>query len=123
MFIKLQKIGSQSEIYQLAKEKGAKWVVILNDHYHGNSKGCYYSVEDFHSAKINWMAEERPITSVMLTDDDVPALVKKRALLIQEFYNIQKSGLPADYVNNRLNEIRNQLSGLRYSSKLYRATF
>ncbi len=123
MYFELQQIGSQSEIYQLAKKQGAKWVIVLYDHYHGNSKGCYYSVEDFQSAKsFNWDCSEHPITSVILTDDDVPALIKQRAELIREFYSVQRAGHSYEYVKQRISEINAILPTFRYSSKLYRAT-
>lgn len=84
-------ITSQSDIYAEAKKCGAKWVVVYCDHYRGNSKGYFQSVEEFGASEsFYWSAKpyDRGAMSVIITDEDVPGIVEKRKALISQIYRI-----------------------------------
>lgn len=72
---------------------GYKWVVMYRDHYRGNSKGEYFLSDKF--AKIMkeepfWFYNlERPVHTVILTNDDVPTIVKQRCELINSLSHLK----------------------------------
>ncbi len=87
MLLYVEKNSSQEQIYQFAKEVGAKWIVVNSDHYHGNNKGYYQDVESFRSSKVfywNVNPDDRGAISVYVTDIDIPAAVSKRIELQRE---------------------------------------
>lgn len=76
-----KKKSTQEQIYNFAKEVGAKWIVVESDHYRGNNKGYYQTVEQFKDSKVfqwNNKPEGRGAISVYVTDIDIPAAVKIR---------------------------------------------
>lgn len=87
MLLYVEKKSSQEQIYQFAKEVGAKWIVVNSDHYHGNNKGYYQDVESFRSSKVfywNINPDDRGAISVYVTDIDIPASVSRRTALQRE---------------------------------------
>lgn len=87
MLLYVEKESSQEQIYQFAKEMGAKWIVVNTEHYRGNNKGYYQSVKRFKDSNVfhwNNEAEDRGATSVYVTDIDIPAAVAARIELIRE---------------------------------------
>lgn len=64
-----------------------KWVVMFRDHYRGNSKGEYFAVGDYEALKEKqpfwFINEDRPVYEVVMTDEDVPSLVKRRGDVIR----------------------------------------
>lgn len=87
MLLYVEKKSSQEQIYQFAKEVGAKWIVVNSDHYKGNNKGYYQDVESFRSSTVfhwNVKPEDRGAISVYVTDIDIPAAVSKRIELQRE---------------------------------------
>ena len=79
----------QQEIVETAKAQGAKYIVIWTDHYPGNGKGYYQTVGKFAESRFgwNWRMDDRGATSVWLTDEDVPAMVKAREGLCKRIMN------------------------------------
>lgn len=77
------------EEYGTIKEssKGHQYVVMYRDHADGNGKGEYFAVGDFDrifSEQGYWFnGEDRPIHTIVLTNDDVPSIVAKREHLIR----------------------------------------
>ncbi|MBP5455604.1 MAG: hypothetical protein J6Y37_03830 [Paludibacteraceae bacterium] len=73
-----------------------KWVVLHRDHYQGNAKGEYFAASDYDTLKREqpfwFLSEDRPVYEVVLTDEDVPSLVKRRGDVIREL-----DGLRYDY--------------------------
>lgn len=87
MLLYVEKKSTQEQIYNFAKEVGAKWVVVLSDHYRGNNKGYYQTIEQFKDSKVfhwNYKPEDRGAVSVYVTDIDIPAAVSKRIELKRE---------------------------------------
>lgn len=81
MLLYVEKKSTQEQIYNFAKEVGAKWIVVKTDHCRGNNKGYYQSVEQFKDSKVfNWnnAPEDRGATSVYVTDIDIPSAVAAR---------------------------------------------
>lgn len=74
MLLYVENKSTQQQIYQFAKEVGAKWIVVNSDHYHGNNKGYYQDVESFRSSKVfhwNNNPDDRGAISVYVTDIDI----------------------------------------------------
>lgn len=93
---------NQQDIANEAREKGAKWIVVYTDHYRGNGKGYYQSVENFAKSKVfRWYdaPEDRGALKVYITDDDVPALVAERTELINKYNEIQFLRYPVDDIS------------------------
>lgn len=77
------------EEYGTIKEssKGHQYVVMYRDHADGNGKGEYFAAGDFDrifSEQGYWFnGVDRPIHTIVLTNDDVPSIVAKREHLIR----------------------------------------
>lgn len=87
MLLYVENKSTQQQIYQFAKEVGAKWIVVNSDYYHGNNKGYYQDVESFRSSKVfhwNNNPDDRGAISVYVTDIDIPAAVSLRTELQRE---------------------------------------
>lgn len=83
---------SQQAIVEEARKHGAKWVVVWTDHYRGNSKGYYQSVENFAKSNVfhwNDIPEDRGAVQVILTDEDVPAMVEQKTELGEQLRRMQ----------------------------------
>lgn len=83
---------SQGNVLSIAKNLNAKFIVAFNDHYAGNSKGMYWDVEDFASSKaFNWNENlyDRGITSLFVTDEDIPAIIERRETAIRVIRRIE----------------------------------
>lgn len=83
---------SQQAIVEEARKHGAKWVVVWTDHYRGNSKGYYQSVENFAKSNVlhwNDIPEDRGAVQVILTDEDVPAMVAQKTELGEQLRRMQ----------------------------------
>lgn len=79
--------AKQSEIAQQAVELHAKWVVVWQEHYRGNCKGYYQSVEVFLSSNIfhwNNSMDDRGAVMVLLTDEDVPAMIEEKKEMVRQ---------------------------------------
>lgn len=77
----------QQDIASEAKKIHAFWVVIWSDHYAGNSKGYFQSVDNFAKSKVfAWHEniDDRGATQVYITDEDIPSIVERRKKLILE---------------------------------------
>ena len=74
-------------------ESWVKWVVMHRDHYQGNAKGEYFAASDYDALKREqpfwFLSEDRPVYEVVLTDEDVPSLVKRRGDVIQEIKDLR----------------------------------
>lgn len=72
--------------------QGYTWVVLLRDHYRGNGKGEYFLASDYDRIKREqpflFTNTERPVYTVILTDNDVPAIIAKRSSLISKINSI-----------------------------------
>lgn len=72
---------SKTEIIKIAREIGAKYVIEWHDHYRGNAKGLYRTVDEFEKSNyFSWNEgmDDRGAVSVVLTDADVPTLIEER---------------------------------------------
>lgn len=77
---------SKTEIIKIAREIGAKYVIEWHDHYRGNAKGLYRTIDELEKSNyFSWNDEmyDRGAVSVVLTDADVPTLIKERRQIIQ----------------------------------------
>lgn len=78
------------EEYEIIKTEAKKFasVVMLRDHYRGNAKGDYFWAKDFErifNEKDYWFYNlERPVYQIIITNDDVPAIVESRKRLIDK---------------------------------------
>lgn len=93
---------NQQDIANEAREKGAKWIIVYTDHYRGNGKGYYQSVENFAKSKVfRWYdaPEDRGAIKVYITDEDVPAIIAKRTELINQYNLIQYRKYPVDDIS------------------------
>lgn len=65
---------------------GYKWVVMYRDHYRGNGKGEYFLAQDYpkllEKQRYLFNNEDRPVHTIILTNEDVPSMVEKRRVLI-----------------------------------------
>ena len=88
--------------------QGYTWVVLLRDHYRGNTKGEYFLAADYDRIKREqpffFTNTERPVYTVILTDNDVPAIITKRSSLIKEINSI-------NIEINRLNRPKKEFDG------------
>lgn len=79
-----------------------KYVVMYRDHYRGNGRGEYFNSEEFEKIFAEqdfWFYNcERPVWKVILTNDEVPAIIGRRRLLVREInllsYEIQHIYVP-----------------------------
>lgn len=71
---------------------GYKWVVMYRDHYRGNGKGEYFAASDLAAIRTQqpfWFDNtDRPVHTVILTNDDVPAIIAKRCEIINKIQNL-----------------------------------
>ena len=105
MLLYVEKKSTQEQIYNFAKEVGAKWIVVESDHYRGNNKGYYQTVEQFKDSKVfqwNNKPEDRGAISVYVTDIDIPAAVASHIRLKREMDSLNWKLV--DFLN-RVNEI------------------
>ena len=87
----------------------AKWVILMRDHADGNGKGEYFAAADYDKIKAAqpyWFTNtDRPVHTVILTDDDVPSIINKRNLIINALQNldveINKNKRPAKDFDGR----------------------
>lgn len=72
---------------------GYKWVVMYRDHYRGNGKGEYFAASDLAEIRAQqpfWFDNtDRPVHTVILTNDDVPAIIETRCLIINGIQNLR----------------------------------
>lgn len=83
---------SKTEIVKIAREIGAKYVIEWHDHYRGNAKGLYRTVDEFEKSNyFSWNEgmDDRGAVSVVLTDADVPTLIEKRKEIIRKLENLR----------------------------------
>lgn len=68
--------------------EGYTWVVMLRDHANGNGKGEFFAAENYEkikNAQPFWLTNtDRPVHTVILTDDDVPTIIQKRGYIIRD---------------------------------------
>lgn len=91
----------QQDIASEAKITHASWVVIWSDHYAGNSKGYFQSVDNFAKSKVfAWHEniDDRGATQVYITDEDIPSIVERRKKLILE---IERQNFFLSTIQNR----------------------
>lgn len=91
MIIKIEADTPQSEIVRIAKEKHCLYVVCWNDHYTGNSKGVYYTLETFSNSNLFFWStnvEDRGTISCYITDLDIPTEVEKKRKLVNQLTRI-----------------------------------
>jgi len=70
-----------------------QYVVMYRDHYRGNGKGEFFQANNF-AALIReqpfWFAqEERPVYEVILTNEDVPAIIADRQRVIAQMNKVE----------------------------------
>lgn len=83
---------SKTEIIKIAREIGAKYVIEWHDHYRGNAKGLYRTVEEFEQSNyFSWIEgiDDRGAVSVVLTDADVPTLIEERKEIVRRLENLR----------------------------------
>lgn len=102
---------SQQAIVEEARKNCAKWIVVYNDHYRGNSPGYYQKLESFeksnHFGWHSWI-EDRKATAVFYTDEDVPAMVAARYEVVQQ---LRKAQIGADIA---MRKVRERLGGAKW---------
>jgi hypothetical protein len=73
--------------------KNYKYVVMYRDHYRGNGKGEWFKADEFAAIfkqQDFWFYNiERPVFQVILTDDDVPAIIMQRSEIIRELQKVE----------------------------------
>ena len=83
---------SKQEIVRIAREIGAKYVIEWHDHYRGNSKGYYRTIDEFEKSNhFHWneMPDDRGAVLVVLTDADVPTLIEERKEITLKLENLR----------------------------------
>jgi hypothetical protein len=74
--------------------KGFKYVVMHRDHYRGNGKGEWFEAKEFAALFEKqgfWFFNcERPVYEVILTDDDVPAIIEQRKQIIKDLQLVER---------------------------------
>lgn len=81
----------QQDIVNEARQASAKWIVIFHDHYRGNGKGYYQTVDNFEKSRVfRWIEapDDRGATNVYITDEDVPAMVDEREKLVNKYHKV-----------------------------------
>ena len=77
----------------LNESKSFKYVVMYRDHYRGNGKGEWFKAEEFaalfEKQGFWFYGCERPVYEVILTDDDVPAIIEQRKQIISELQKVE----------------------------------
>lgn len=70
-----------------------QYVVMYNDYYRGNGDGEFFRADNFaalRSEQPYWFSqEERPVYAVILTNDDVPAIIADRQRVIEQINNVE----------------------------------
>lgn len=70
-----------------------KYVVMYRDNYRLNSKGEFFPADNFADLvreQPQWFTnEERPVYKVVLTNDDVPAIIADRKRVIAQINNVE----------------------------------
>ena len=79
------------KIVELAKKNNAKYVVIWNDHYRGNSKGFYKNIDSLEKTGMRWnvMPDDRGAIKVFITDENVPELIEQRRIITHELERLR----------------------------------
>ena len=89
--IKIKGIVNWQEIINAAQEY--KYVVMYRDHYRGNGKGEYFEsgiFRELYEQQGFWFRNtDRPVHTVILTNDDVPGLIARRKELINAIDSLQ----------------------------------
>lgn len=83
---------SKTEIIKIAREIGAKYIIEWHDHYRGNAKGLYRTVDEFEKSNyFSWNEgmEDRGAVLVILTDADVPTLIEERKEIVRKLENLR----------------------------------
>lgn len=82
---------SWTEIQEIAKNYN--YVVILRNHHRGNGVGEFFETKKFNEILKNqpfWFnCDERPVHTVILTNEDIPSIVDERERLISKLNLIQ----------------------------------
>lgn len=76
---------SKTEIVKIARETGAKYVIEWHDHYRGNAKGYYRTIDELEKSNhFSWniFPDDRGATNIILTDQDVPTMIEERGRII-----------------------------------------
>lgn len=88
--------------------QGFKWVIMYRDHYRGNGKGEYFAAADYDRIKRTqpyWFTNtDRPVHTVILTNNDVPSIIQTRYKLIEKINRL-------DVEINRLNRPQKGFDG------------
>jgi hypothetical protein len=83
---------SKTEIVRIAREIGAKYVIEWHDHYRGNSKGYYRTIDELEKSNhFNWneMPDDRGAINIILTDKDVPTMIEERGKIIYQLERLR----------------------------------
>lgn len=71
-----------------------KWIILIRDHYRDNGKGEFFAATRYEALKKKapywFLNEERPVCTVIMTDDDVPSLVQERDKTIKAIFSLKR---------------------------------
>lgn len=90
---------SHDDIFKEMKKYNACYIVVWCDHFAGNNKGYFQTIEKFEKTSVfkwNEVENDRGATSVWITDEDVPAMINERNSILELLRKLDISRIQVD---------------------------